>query len=274
MQDVPRKEDHVTRVCNRRDLTPRILRRDPREGIDLLIGVAYVRHHRKVAEVGVVLPDAVVSWVDRFMLRSDREPHAPVRLIRAVDCNPRPTQRVRIGRDVVTVLVVALTRASGCLDEVHRLQGKQVRADQRLKDIKHPRMQQVTLLDLEVPVQHVDAQVTALDLRKGHVRRWRFNPRHRHPAVHQVCPVFAKFGNLGLVQQSTNHQEALFMEPHVLLDGDHVSRARRRKVRGDHVRPDRLTPRAVPRWSIGNRQDAEGAVRTHFSVGNRRIGFP
>ena len=170
--------------------------------------------------------------------------------------------------------MVALTRASRCLDEVHRLQGKQVRADQRLKDIKHPRMQQVALLDLKVPVQHVDAQVPAFDLREGHVRRWRFNPRHSHPAMHQVRPVFAKFGNLGLVQQSTNHQEALFMEPHVLLDGDHVSRARRRKVRGDHVRPDRLTPRAMRRWTVRNRQYAEGAVRTHFAVGISRVGFP
>ena len=126
---------------------------------------------------------ALLRRVDRLVLAADRHPHRAVQLVAVVDRDPGAAEGIGVGRDVVGVLVPALPRLARRLEEEHRLQGQHVRPDQRLEDVEHPRVEQVALVQLQLAVEHVDAQEVLRLLLGREVVRRRFQPLASSPAV-------------------------------------------------------------------------------------------
>jgi hypothetical protein len=100
---------------------------------------------------------------------------------------------------------------SGRLDEEHRLEREHVRADQRRDDVDDPVVQQVALVDLHLPVEHVDALKMSV-VRLG--------------VIEQLLHIRA-------VQHAAHDQVAARSEGDIVGDRDH-GRTVRRDRRGSH----------------------------------------
>ena len=159
--------------------------------------------------------------VDGLVLAAGGDPEAAVLGVGAVERDPGADQRVGLGDDVERVLVVALAGAARALDEQHRLQREDVGPDQRGDDVEHARVQQVALVQLEPPVQHVDAQqVLQARLRGLVVRAERRRARDGDAAGDEVVDVVEQLPHLVARVQAADDQEPVLAEVDVLVDAD------------------------------------------------------
>src|SRR5579884_366019 len=174
MDDMSAEEGDVARLHDGGYLAPSIFLRDARERVDLVVGVADVLDGFQVGKRVAVISSSVVGRrVDRLVLRTDGEPETAILFIGPIDRQPGSTESIRDGRDIVRILVVALTVSSRRLDKEHRLHRHDVRANQRFEDVEDAWMQQEPLVDLEHAMEHVNTQVATLDLEDRRAgRRW------------------------------------------------------------------------------------------------------
>jgi len=97
----------------------------------------------------------------------------------------------------------ALSRLARRLQEEHRLQRQDIGADQHLQHVEDARVEQVALVQRELPVEHVDPQEILRLLARREVRGRRFQPLHCHAAIHRDIPL----GHLGhLLREPPLHQ--------------------------------------------------------------------
>ena len=117
--------------------------------------------------------------------------------------------------------MIALTGAAGTLDEQHRLEREHVGADERGDDVEDPRVQHVALVDVQAPVQHVDAQ-QMVQPRLGRlvVRAERGGAGDGHAAGEQVVDMVEQLADLVVGEDAAHDEEALLTEVDVLVDGD------------------------------------------------------
>ena len=186
VEDMPAEEDHITGLGFNLDLGI-VVQGDPRQGIDGDIGVAGRLDRVDIAKDGIALPRrAVAIGVDRLMLRAGRHPQAAVVFVGGVYRQPGAYERIRLGRDVVGVLVEALARLPRLLEEEHGLQRQDIGADQGFQHIDDARMQQETLSQLAGAVRHVNALVVKAALGFAYIRRRGGNAGDGRPAGHHA----------------------------------------------------------------------------------------
>jgi len=167
------------------------------------------------------------------------DPEAAVPGVGAIERDPGADQRVGLRDDVERILVVALAGAAGALDEQHRLQRQDVRADQPGDDVEHARMQQAALVDLQPPVQHVDPQqMLQASLRRLVVGAERGRAGNVDAAAEQVVHVLEQLLHLVAGPEPADDQEALLAEVDVLVDRDGPGSLDRRS----HASTVRLDP--------------------------------
>jgi hypothetical protein len=104
------------------------------------------------------------------------------------------------------VLVIALARSAGLLEEQHRLQGEHVGADQRLDHVEDARVQEEALVDRQLAVEHVHARVRA---------------------VGQILDVSQQLVHLVGRHQAAHDQEALLLVADEVLDGNRAAHEER-----------------------------------------------
>src|SRR5215216_3571948 len=203
MENVAAEEDGVTLIEHGRPLPPGVPHGDRGEPVLRLVGIVGAAHRLDVGQVHVaaVALRLVGVRVDRLVLAPAGDPDAAVLLVGAVERDPRPDERVRLRDDVEGVLVVALSRTARALDEGHRLQRKYIRPDQAGHDVDDPRVEQVPLVDLELAVEHVDAE----DIRA---------------LRDQLVDVLEQLLELVWLEQAAHDEMALLAEANVLLYGD------------------------------------------------------
>jgi hypothetical protein len=159
--------------------------------------------------------------VDRLVLASRRQPHAPVLGVSAIERKPRADQSVGLGDDVKGVLVVALTGAARRLNEEHRLQREDVGTDQRCDHIQDPRVQHEALMNGQATMEHVDPyQMLQPRLRCFVISAERRHARHLETAIEQVRDVVEQLLHLTRCDQPGDDQEPLLVEAHVPRDRD------------------------------------------------------
>ena len=200
-----------------------VARRDRGEAVPGVVGVVGAADRLDAGEVAVaaVARGQVGVGVDGLVVAAGGDPQAAVLGVGAVERDPCSDQRVGLGDDVEGVLMPALAGAARALDEEHRLQGEDVGPDEARDDVHDPRVPQVALVDLEAPVEHVNAQqMVEARLPCLVVVAEARGARDGDAPGEQVVDVVEQFLHLVAGEQPANDEVALLAEAHVLLDGD------------------------------------------------------
>src|SRR6185503_12939655 len=122
--------------------------------------MAHVVDFLKIIEraCGVDVRRSPMGRIDRLLSRPWSHPKTAVFFVRGLERKPGSDERVRISRDVVSVLMPPLPAFARRVEEEHGLERKHIRSDQRFEHIEHARMEQTPFADRIHSVKLMDAR--------------------------------------------------------------------------------------------------------------------